>query len=89
MNPKQQKRRATGAEAQTGRRVYLLWFVQERPEAEDIELLIGAYESEADASAAIERLKAKPGFVDFPEGFQIHPCQLGRDGWADGFVEIH
>jgi homoserine kinase type II len=66
--------------------VYLLWFVQERDDAKDIELLIGVYETEADATAAIGRVKGKPGFVDFPEGFQVHAYQLGKDGWVDGFV---
>ena len=67
--------------------VYGLWFVQERKAARDIELLIGIYETEADANAAIERVKSRRGFVDFPEGFQIHSYEVGRDGWADGFVE--
>ena len=67
-------------------RVYGLWFVREQSKAEDIELLIGVYETEEDARAAIERLKGKPGFVDFPEGFQINQYELGRDGWVDGFV---
>ena len=50
--------------------VYLLWFVQEHEKGQQTELLIGVYDSEASANAAIERLKKKPGFVDFPEGFQ-------------------
>jgi hypothetical protein len=66
--------------------VYGLWFVRERDEAEDIELLIGMYETEADAKAAIDRVAAKHGFVDFPDGFQIHGYELGRDGWVDGFI---
>jgi len=45
--------------------VYGLWFVRERKESEDIELLIGMYETEAEAKAAIDRLAGKPGFVDF------------------------
>ena len=39
------------------------------------------------ANAAIERLKKKPGFVDFPEGFQIHRRELGLDSWTGGFVQ--
>jgi len=66
--------------------IYLLWFVQERHGKEDTELLIGAYEAEDAARAAIERLRHKPGFVDFQEGFQIHALQLGRDSWTEGFV---
>ena len=68
-------------------KVYGLWFVRERKESEDIELLIGMYESEAEAKAAIDRLAGKPGFVDFPNGFQVHTYELGRDSWVDGFIE--
>ncbi|MGH9718088.1 MAG: DUF7336 domain-containing protein [Candidatus Acidiferrales bacterium] len=69
------------------KKVHVLWFVRERKEAEDIELLIGVYETETEAKAAIDRLAGKPGFVDFPNGFQVHTYELGRDGWVDGFVE--
>jgi hypothetical protein len=54
--------------------VHLLWFVKEMPEGEeDIELLIGVYSSEAQASAAIERVKDKSGFADFQQGFSDLP----------------
>ena len=59
--------------------IHLLWFVQERNEGEDTGLLIGVYETEEDAKAAIDRLRNKPGFVDFPEGFQIHRLELEHD----------
>jgi hypothetical protein len=67
-------------------RVYLLWFVQEHQEEDATELLIGVYDSEAAAKAAIERVKDQPGFVDFPEGFQIHARNVGEDSWTKGFV---
>ena len=53
--------------------VYILWFVHEWEDAEreDDELLIGVYATEADARAAIERLKDKCGFSSMPEGFLI------------------
>lgn len=72
---------------ESGQTVYALWFVRERSEADDIELLIGIYETEADAKIASERLKTKPGFVDFPEGFQIHPYPVGRTGCEEGYVQ--
>jgi len=68
-------------------KVHLLWFVQERDQAEDVELLIGVYETEAAAKTAIDRLRHKPGFIDFPGGFQIHSRELGQDDWTEGFVE--
>jgi hypothetical protein len=67
--------------------VHLLWFAKEMPEGEDdVELLIGVYSSEAEAKAAIERVKNKRGFREFQEGFQISPYQLNRDHWDEGFV---
>jgi len=53
---------------------------------DDAELLIGVYTSEAEARAAIERVKDQPGFVEFQEGFQIHPYELNRDHWTEGFI---
>ena len=65
---------------------YLLWFEKEMPEPfADVEVLIGVYSSDAEARAAIERVKNQPGFAEFPEGFQICPYQLDRDHWTEGF----
>jgi hypothetical protein len=65
--------------------VFLLWHVLGLDGADD-EKLIGAYRSESDAKAAIERLRDKPGFSDFRDGFQICPYELNRDHWTEGFV---
>jgi hypothetical protein len=67
-------------------RVQLLWFVQEREDGEDTELLIGVYQTEQDASAAIERLKGKPGFADFPQGFMAEWYEVNKGHWSEGFV---
>ena len=68
------------------RNVYMLWFHPKNDPDEDDGLLIGVYESEADAVAAIERVKNKPGFVDDPGGFRIYPRELGKDSWTEGFI---
>ncbi|MEP6644149.1 MAG: hypothetical protein ABJA69_06610, partial [Acidobacteriaceae bacterium] len=52
----------------------------------DIEPLIGVYLSDEEARAAIKRMKDKPGFADFPQGFEMCPYSLNRDHWTDGFV---
>ena len=67
-------------------KVYLLWFIPEDKREEEESLLIGVYESEVAARAAIERLRSKPGFVDYPKGFEIHSRQLNEDGWVEGFI---
>ena len=66
--------------------VYLLWHVHEAANAEDDEKLIGVYATEVDAMSAVNRLRQKPGFKDFPQGFQIVKYIINRDGWTEGFI---
>ena len=66
--------------------VFLLWYIYAPDTDKEDELLIGVYGTEGEAKAAIERLKGKPGFIDAPTGFQIHPYELNRDSWTDGFI---
>jgi hypothetical protein len=68
-----------------GESVFLLWYVQKR-DGNGADLLIGVYRSEAEAEAAIDRLKSKAGFVAAPEGFRINRYELNRDHWEDGYV---
>ncbi len=66
--------------------VYDLWFTREYEHREDTELHIGIYASETEALAVVEKLRAKPGFRDHPEGFDIVPTTLGMTGWQEGFI---
>ncbi len=70
--------------------VFLLWHVMpvDPEDPVDDEKLIGVYESEASAEAAIARLRGKPGFAESPEGFQIGEYVLDKDHWTDGFVDL-
>jgi hypothetical protein len=61
--------------------IHLLWHVHNEDEK-----LIGVYATNADAVAAKERLRQKPGFLDTPEGFEIHEYQLNQDHWTEGYV---
>jgi len=36
--------------------------------------------------AAIERMKNKSGFADFPQGFEVGAYSLDHDHWTEGFV---
>ena len=69
-------------------KVYLLWYVREWNEDDETELLIGVYRSEADAMGAVDRLKDQPGFVAYPERFEIHDYEVGKDHWTEGFVRL-
>ena len=66
--------------------VYMLWFEQERDDCDDCELFIGVYSTEAEAQAAIERVKGEKGFAEFPKGFHIYPYELNKDHWTKGFI---
>jgi len=68
--------------------VFLLWYEREWDEGDDTELLIGVYQSEADAKEAIERLKGQPGFRAYPEGFMIAPYEIGKDHWTEGYARL-
>ncbi len=68
--------------------VYGLSYTREYEDREDTELSIGVYASEQDAARAIDCLRDKPGFRDYPEGFEIHPLRLGRTSWESGFVTV-
>jgi hypothetical protein len=48
--------------------------------------LIGVYATENNAKAAKERMSAKPGFVDCPDGFEIDRYVVGEDHWTEGYV---
>ena len=66
--------------------VFLLWYVHSPVTVSESELLIGVYSTEEAAKAAIKRLQEKPGFQKSIEGFQIHPYELNKDHWTEGFV---
>jgi ATP-dependent Clp protease ATP-binding subunit ClpA len=61
--------------------VYLLWHI----DAKHDEKVIGVYRTRADASAAIERTKDKPGFADAGGRFEIAEYVMNQDHWIEGF----
>lgn len=60
--------------------VYLLWHTRG-----DDELLVGVYESEAEANAAQDRVRLKPGFAEGVGRFEIAEYRLNQDHWAEGY----
>ena len=65
--------------------VHLLWFIPKGDEDEEEATLIGIYTQELEAQEAIRRLQAKPGFVDYPQGFRVYARKLNQDTWTEGF----
>ncbi len=48
---------------------------------------IGVYLSEGDARAAAVRLRAAPGFCDYPDSFVVQRYVVDVDYWTNGFEE--
>ncbi|MFD6155084.1 hypothetical protein ACFWF7_16620 [Nocardia sp. NPDC060256] len=65
--------------------VFLVNHEYELNEGEDEVKEIGLYTSEAEAEAAIERLRVLPGFRDLPDRFVIHRFEIDKDYWTEGF----
>lgn len=72
------------------RKVWVVWHIHhDAPTAEEeYEKLIGVYSSKRLAQEAIERLRDKPGFRDYPKRWEIDDYFLDDDGWIDGFVTV-
>jgi len=68
--------------------VYLVHHIHEFPDGSEDIKLIGVYASEEEAINAVERARQLPGFIKFPEGFEISSHKIGRDDWTEGFVTI-
>ena len=68
--------------------VVLMWHTNKTSEDEEDSKFIGAYRSEDDALAAIERLRDKPGFAQTVEGFFYERYKLNEDHWTEGFKEV-
>ena len=68
--------------------VFILQHSYELDDCENVKM-IGAYSSEKNALDAIQRLKTKPGFADYPEDcFVIDKYLVDEDNWTDGFVTV-
>lgn len=72
--------------------VYLLWHCHELEDdfgLHDEEKLIGVFSSEEKAEEAINLLKNKEGFSDYPkECFEIHKTTVDRPNWTEGFCTV-
>jgi hypothetical protein len=51
---------------------------------------IGIFSTRANAEIALDRVRDKPGFRDYPDGFDISEHEVDSDylGWQEGYVAI-
>jgi hypothetical protein len=70
--------------------VWLVWHLDDDApdDVDENEKFIGVYSSEQLAREAVERLRDKPGFRDYPERWQVKDWALDEDHWKQGFARI-
>jgi homoserine kinase type II len=69
-------------------KVFLLEHVHELPDGREDVKLIGVYSSQERAEEAKQRVLAKPGFQETPDGFSISRCAVDEDHWTDGYTSL-
>jgi homoserine kinase type II len=71
------------------KKIFIVWHIRTTVEEDDEIKFIGGYSSGQAAEDAIDRLKNKPGFRDYPEGFLVDAYEVGKDHWAEGFFTYY
>lgn len=60
-------------------KVYVLSYVRPAADAQLVGHFLGVYSSQPEAARAVERLGRRPGFKEYPRGFQIDCTELDED----------
>jgi hypothetical protein len=79
--------------------VFILQHCRTDESGNDNVKMIGAYTSRSEAEGAVNRLRAMPGFSDYPtilnplkdeetSGFTIDEYALNKDHWTEGFESV-
>jgi hypothetical protein len=66
-------------------KVYYLHHTRDKGTADEDDKEIGTYTSYQLAKEAINRLKDKTGFIEYPNDFYIDEYIIDKDYWTDGF----
>ena len=66
-------------------KVYYLHHTRDKGTADEDDKEIGTFGSYQLAEEVINRIKDKPGFIDYPNDFYIDEYIIDKDYWTDGF----
>jgi hypothetical protein len=66
--------------------IFVLWHSYIDEDGRDHEMMLGIYSTRAKAEQAVELLRDKPGFRDYPEGFEIAEGKVDRTSMTEGFI---
>jgi len=65
--------------------VFVVQHLRESSDGTEDVKFIGVYSSAPAAQTAVERLRSKPGFCEYPDGFSIDRYPVDQDHWTEGF----
>lgn len=66
-------------------KVYYLHHTRDKGTEDEDDKKIGTFGSYQLAEEVINRIKDKPGFIDYPNDFYIDEYIIDKDYWTDGF----
>jgi hypothetical protein len=66
--------------------IYVLWHSYNDEDGREHEMMLGVYSTREKAEAGLSQLRDKPGFRDYPNGFEIARGTLDRTSMTEGFV---
>lgn len=69
-------------------RFYKVWHMRADEEGQDHDKLLGIYSSREKAEQALAGLRVKPGFRDYPDGFELYEAALDETCFTEGFVSL-
>jgi len=67
---------------------YGLWHRRTDEERRDHDKLLGIYSRRERAELGLALMRGKPGFREYPEGFEINEGTVDRTYMTEGFVTV-
>ncbi|HXS41977.1 MAG TPA: hypothetical protein VN766_17440 [Stellaceae bacterium] len=68
--------------------IYVLWHCRTDEQGCEHEKMLGIYTTRAKAEEGLALLRDKPGFKDYPDGFEILEGALDETYMLEGFITV-
>ena len=69
--------------------IYVLWHFRTDEQGCDHDKMLGVFSTRDKAQEALDFLRDKPGFKDYPDGFEILSGTMDKYGLKEGFVTVY
>jgi hypothetical protein len=69
--------------------IYVLWHFRTDEQGCDHDKMLGVFSTRDKAQQALDFLRDKSGFKDYPDGFEILSGAMDEYGLKEGFITVH